>query len=178
MMSGEDAPLHLPPVLRGYVRLVERLNYRVGRVAMYLLFVLIGILLYSSFSKVFLQPALWTLEMAQFTMVAYFFMGGPYAMQMGSDVRMDLFYANWTPRTRAWVDAVTVLFLMFYLGVVLYGGIGSLSYAIEYGETNPTAWRPYTWPIKLLMCIALVLMILQASAEFFKDISRIREEAA
>jgi TRAP-type mannitol/chloroaromatic compound transport system permease small subunit len=164
MMSGEDAPLHLPPVLRGYVRLVERLNYRVGRVAMYLLFVLIGILLYSSFSKVFLQPALWTLEMAQFTMVAYFFMGGPYAMQMGSDVRMDLFYANWTPRTRAWVDAITVLFLM--------------SYAIEYGETNPTAWRPYTWPIKLLMCIALVLMILQASAEFFKDISRIREEAA
>ncbi len=171
-----DMPLRLPAILRAYVRWVERLNYRVGRVAMYLLFVLMGILLYSSFSKVAMTPAQWTLEMAQFTMAAYFFLGGPYAMQMGSDVRMDLFYASWTPRTRAWVDAVTVLFLLFYLGVLLYGGIGSLSYSIEYGETNPTAWRPYTWPIKSLMCIALVLMILQASAEFFKDISRLREE--
>ena len=170
-------PLRLPAVLQGYVRLVERLNYRVGRVAMYLLLVLIAILLYSSFSKVFMEPALWTLEMAQFTMATYFFLGGPYAMQMGSDVRMDLFYASWTPRTRAWVDVVTVLFLMFYLGVVLYGGIGSLSYAIEHGETSPTAWRPYTWPVKSLLCVALVLMILQASAEFLKDVSRIREEA-
>lgn len=169
--------LNLPPLFAGYVRLVDKLNYRVGRVAMYLLIALIGILLYSSFSKVFLHPAQWTLEMAQFTMVAYFFLGGPYAMQMGSDVRMDLFYAGWSPRRRAWVDAFTVLFLMFYLGVVLYGGIGSLGYSIEYGETNPTAWRPYTWPIKSLMCIALVLMMLQASAEFFKDISRLREGA-
>jgi TRAP-type mannitol/chloroaromatic compound transport system permease small subunit len=174
---NSDKPLVLPAAMRWFVHGVEKLNYRVGRAAMYLLFVLIGILLYSSFSKVFMEPALWTLEMAQFTMVAYFFLGGPYAMQMGSDVRMDLFYASWTPRTRAWVDAVTVLFLVFYLGVVLYGGIGSLGYAIEYGETNPTAWRPYTWPIKLLMCIALGLMILQALAELFKDISRIREAA-
>jgi TRAP-type mannitol/chloroaromatic compound transport system permease small subunit len=172
-----DKQLNLPPLLRGYVRLVEKLNYRVGRVAMYLLLALIGILLYSSFSKVFLHPAQWTLEMAQFTMVAYFFLGGPYAMQMGSDVRMDLFHASWTPHARAWVDAITVLFLMFYLGVVLYGGIGSLSYSIEYSERNPTAWRPYTWPIKSLMCIALILMMLQASAEFFKDISRLREGA-
>ncbi len=172
-----DKQLNLPPLLRSYVRLVEKLNYRVGRVAMYLLLALIGILLYSSFSKVFLHPAQWTLEMAQFTMVAYFFLGGPYAMQMGSDVRMDLFYASWTPHARAWVDAITVFFLMFYLGVVLYGGIGSLGYSIEYGERSPTAWRPYTWPIKSLMCIALVLMMLQASAEFFKDISRLREGA-
>ena len=113
----------MPGMIGRYVRLVEAMNYRVGRVAMYLLFVLIGILLYSSASKVFFEPALWTLEMAQFTMVAYFFLGGPYSMQMRSDVRMDLFYASWTPRKRAWVDSVTIIFLLFYLGVMLYGGV-------------------------------------------------------
>jgi len=109
-------------------------------------------------------------------MTAYFFLGGPYAMQMGSDVRMDLFYGDWSSHTRAWVDAFTALFLLFYLGVMLYGGIGSTSYAIEYGETNSSAWRPYMWPIKVVMCLAIVLMILQASAEFFKDIARIQDK--
>ncbi|PIY27688.1 MAG: C4-dicarboxylate ABC transporter [Comamonadaceae bacterium CG_4_10_14_3_um_filter_60_42] len=162
--------------VRAYVRFVDVFNYRIGRVAMYLFFGLMGTLLYSSASKVFFEPALWTLEMAQFVMTAYFFLGGPYAMQMGSDVRMDLFYGDWSSHTRAWVDAFTALFLLFYLGVMLYGGIGSTSYAIEYGETNSSAWRPYMWPIKVVMCLAIILMILQASAEFFKDIARIQDK--
>lgn len=166
----------MPAMVRGYVRVVDAVNYRIGRFTMYMLFLLIGILLYSSFSKVFDTPALWTLEMAQFAMTAYFFLGGPYAMQMGSDVRMDLFYGDWSPNTRAWVDAVTALFLLFYLGVLLYGGVGSTSYAIEYGEVNSTAWRPYMWPIKVVMCFALVLMIFQALSEFCKDIARIQHK--
>ncbi|PJB41499.1 MAG: C4-dicarboxylate ABC transporter, partial [Comamonadaceae bacterium CG_4_9_14_3_um_filter_60_33] len=46
----------------------------------------------------------------------------------------------------------------------------------EYGETNSSAWRPYMWPIKVVMCLAIILMILQASAEFFKDIARIQDK--
>ncbi len=163
-------------LIRAYVRGVDVFNYRIGRVTMYMLFVLIGILLYSSASKVLFEPALWTLEMAQFVMTAYFFLGGPYAMQMGSDVRMDLFYGDWSPHTRAWVDAFTALFLLFYLGVMLYGGVGSTSYALQYGETNSTAWRPYMWPIKVVMCFAIVLMILQATSELMKDIARIQDK--
>lgn len=162
--------------IRTYVRVVEAVNYRVGRVTMYLLFVLMGILLWSSFSKTFLTPTLWTMEMAQFVMVAYFFLGGPYAIQMGSAVRMDLFYGNWSPRTKAWMDAFMVFFLLFYLVILLMGGIESTRYAFEYNERNPTAWRPKMWPIKLVMVIAICLMILQATAEFFKDVARIRGE--
>ena len=87
---------------------------------------------------------------------------------------MDLLYGNWSPRKKAWFDAVTVLFLIFYLGVLLYGGISSTGYSLEYGERSATAWRPYMWPIKVIMCIGIFLMLLQAIAEFFKDIARIR----
>lgn len=166
----------MPTAIRAYVRFVDVLNYRVGRFTMYLLFVLMAILLYSSFSKIFLHPALWTLEMAQFVMVAYFFLGGPYSMQMGSNVRMDLFYGDWSPHTRAWADAFTAMFLIFYLGVMLYGGLGSTLYSIDVGETNSSAWRPYMWPVKVVMCFAIVLMILQASSEFLKDIARIQDK--
>ncbi len=164
----------MPGYIVKYVRFVEALNYRIGRFAMYLLFALMGVLLYSTFSKVFMTPALWTLEMAQFFMVAYFFLGGPYSVQMGSAVRMDLLYADWRPTTKAVVDAVTVLFMLFYLGDLLWGGMESLIYSFQVGERSASPWRPYLWPIKTVMCIALVLMILQGTAEFFKDIARVR----
>ena len=161
---------------RVYVKVVDAVNYRIGRIMMYFIFVMIGILLWSSVSKTFFLPSLWTLEMAQFAMVAYYIMGGPYSIQLGSNVRMDLFYSTWTPRTRAWVDSLTVLFLIFYLGVLLWGGFESTSYALQYGERSYSAWRPYMWPIKLIACIGLVLMLLQAIAELIKDLFLIRGE--
>ena len=81
--------------MRGYIRGVDAVNYRLGRVMMYGIFVLMGILLWSSISKTFFLPTLWTLEMAQFVMVGYYILGGPYSLQLGSNVRMDLLYGGW-----------------------------------------------------------------------------------
>jgi len=164
----------MPKAIRAYIRWVDAVNRLIGRCAMYFLFVLVGVLLWSSISKTFFLPSLWTLETAQFAMVAYYILGGPYSIQLGSNVRMDLFYGGWSHKTKAWMDIFTVLFLIFYLGVLLYGGIGSTAYSIEYNERSATAWRPYLSPIKIVICSGLVLMILQAISEFFKDIGRIR----
>jgi TRAP-type mannitol/chloroaromatic compound transport system permease small subunit len=166
----------MPGIVVRYVKIVDAINYRVGRFAMYLLFVLMGILLFSSISKTFFFPSLWTLEMAQFAMVAYYVLGGPYSIQMNANVRMDLFYADWTPKRKAWFDVITIFFLIFYLGVMLYGGWDSTSYSLKYGERSPTAWRPYLWPIKFTMLAGFFLMLLQAVSELFKDIARIRGE--
>lgn len=154
--------------------MVDAFNYRLGRIAMYLIFIMIGILLWSSISKTFFLPSLWTLETAQFAMVAYYIFGGPYSIQLGSNVRMDLVYGRWTNKQKAWVDAFTVLFLIFYLGVLLYGAIDSTSYSLKYNERSPTAWRPYLWPLKVGMCIGILCMLLQVISEFIKDIARIR----
>ncbi|MAS05879.1 MAG: C4-dicarboxylate ABC transporter [Ahrensia sp.] len=161
---------------RNYVLIVDAINYRLGRIMMYGIFVMIGILLWSSISKTFFLPSLWTLEMAQFAMVAYYVLGGPYSIQLGSNVRMDLFYGDWSPKTKAWFDSFTVLFLIFFLVVLLMGGIESTEYSLQYGERSPTAWRPYLWPIKIAMCIGFLLMILQSVSELIKDIFRIRGE--
>ena len=155
---------------------MDAVNYRIGRIMMYFIFVLIGILLWSSISKTFFLPSLWTLEMAQFAMVAYYIFGGPYSIQLNANVRMDLLYGGWSTKTKAWVDAFTVLFLLFYLGVLLYGAIDSTSYSLQYNERSPTAWRPYLWPLKVAMCIGITLMLLQVISEFIKDIARLRGE--
>ncbi|MEO1789386.1 MAG: TRAP transporter small permease subunit [Pseudomonadota bacterium] len=163
--------------LRGYIRVIDGLNRWVGRVVMYGIFVMMGILLWSSISKTFFLPSLWTLEMAQFAMVAYYILGGPYSIQLGSNVRMDLLYSNWSVRRKAWTDAITVLFLLFYLVILLWGGIESTIYSFQYGgERSSTAWRPYLWPIKVIMVTGIFLMILQVLSELAKDILRIRGE--
>jgi len=143
---------------------------------MYLLFVLMGILLWSSFTNIIRQNAMWTLEMAQFTMVAYYMLGGPYSLQLDSNVRMDLLYGRWSDRQKAWVDAFSIFALMFYLGVLLYGAVESTAYSLQYNERSPTAWRPYMAPIKIVMCLGIFLMLLQAIAFFFRDVARLRGE--
>jgi TRAP-type mannitol/chloroaromatic compound transport system permease small subunit len=115
---------------RRYVRIVDATNYRIGRVMMYGIFVMVGILLWSSISKTVFLPSRWTLEVAQFAMVAYYILGGPYSIQLGANVRMDLFYGDWSDRRKAEVDAFTVLFLLIYLGVLLYGAIDSTAFSL------------------------------------------------
>ena len=167
----------MPNAIRTYVRHVDAVNRRVGRFAMYLIFAMAAILLWSSVSKTFFLPSLWTLEMAQFTMVAYYLLGGAYSMQLDNHVRMDLVYGTWSPRTRAWVDAFTIVFLLAYLVLLLYGGLSSTQYALEYGERSYSSWRPYMAPIKILACIGILLMLLQAFAVLFRDIAKLRGEA-
>ena len=166
----------MPNAIRTYVRYVDAVNRRVGRVAMYLIFAMAAILLWSSVSKTFFVPSLWTLEMAQFAMVAYYLLGGPYSMQLDGHVRMDLLYGAWSPRIRAWVDSFTIVFLLAYLVLLLYGGLSSTQYALEYGERSYSSWRPYMAPIKIVACIGIFLMLLQAFAVLFKDIAKLRGE--
>ena len=158
-----------------FIKYVDAFNYRIGRFAMYGIFLMMGILLWSSISKTFFNPSLWTLEMAQFCMVAYYMLGGPYSIQMGSNVRMDLLYGEWDNHRKAQVDAMTIIFLIIYLIFMIWGGWDSFMYSLSYGgERSSSIWRPYIWPIKLIMLFGLSLMLLQSISEFFKDILRIK----
>ena len=164
----------LPRPLVAYVRFVDALNATVGRFAMYLLYVMMGIMLFSSVTKFLHVPAIWTLEMAQFTLVAYYMLGAPWALQGDANVRMDLIYARFTTRGQALTDALTVFCLMFYLGVMLWGAFDSTVYSFEMGERNPTAWRPVLWPLKTIITASFALMLVQASALLLRDLATLR----
>ena len=166
----------MPGWIRSYVRLVEGFNRRLGKVAMYLLYVIMGIMLFSSITKIAHIPALWTLEMAQFTLVAYYMLGAPWSLQGDTNVRMDLLYARRSKKGKAWWDAFTVLALMFYLAIMVYSAFDSTVYSFEYNERNPSAWRPYLWPIKVIITAGFFLMLLQATVLLIRDIATIRGE--
>lgn len=162
----------MPKAIRLYVKYVDEFNRRLGRATMYLVFVMMAVLLLSSASKIANIPLLWVVEMAQFVMTAYYIVGGPYTLQDDSHVRMDLIYGRFSERGKAIVDTLTIAFLIFYLVFLFYGGVSSTLYALEYGQKNYSAWAPPLAPIKIIMCIGIGLMVLQAVSIFFKDLAR------
>jgi TRAP-type mannitol/chloroaromatic compound transport system permease small subunit len=165
----------MPKAIRLFVRYVDAINYVIGRFAMYLFLVLGGVLIFATLSRVLAGiPVNWALEMSQFLLSAYYLLGGPYSLQLNSHVRMDLLYAELSPHKRAVTDAITILFVSFYLVFLFFGGVSSTNYAITYGQQNYSSWAPVLWPIKLVMTIGVFLMLLQTISIFFKDVAEAR----
>ena len=165
----------MPNIIRSYVRGVDALNRFTGLVTMHLIFLMIGLLLYSSISRtIFDTPINSVVTISQFLMSAYYLLGGGYSMQQDAHVRMDLFYSRWSPRGQAGADAFTSIFLVFYLVVLLIGAISSTVYTIEVGQKTRTLIQYPLAPIKIIMTLGVVLMLLQATATFFKDLAKAR----
>jgi len=163
----------MPRAIKAYVRCVDAVNRVLGYLVMYLTLVMMGVLLFSSITRyVFNVPFVWIIEMAQFLMAAYYILGGGYSMQLDAHVRMDVLYERWTPKTRAFMDSITAFFLVFYLIIMMRGGISSSAYSLKYNQTNYSAWAPPMAPIKIIMTVGIALMLLQAISTFFKDLAR------
>jgi len=162
-------------VIKGYVDGITATSKAFGGMAMYLLFGMLGILFFETCSRTFFnKPWIWTVEMAQFVMAAYYTLGGAYTLIIDGHVRMDLAYAKWSPKNKALADVLTFVLIMLYLGVLLLGGIISLEYSIKYRQKSYSSWAPPVTPIKIIMLIGMTLMILQVIAEFFKDLAKVR----
>jgi TRAP-type mannitol/chloroaromatic compound transport system permease small subunit len=154
-----------------FTRYVDAINRLVGRFSMYLMFGMMFILLYASFSRTVLNSAVvWAVELAQFFMAAYYLLGGGYSIILHGHVRMDVLYSKWSPKKRALADSLTAVVLLFYMVVLLYGSISSTAYSIQYNQHNYSAWAPPLWPIKIIMVIGIFLMLLQCISRFIKDV--------
>ena len=167
----------MPHVIRAYVQIVDKVSDYVGYLAASLIFLMGGTLLLDAVTRNVLNiPVHWAIELTQFTLAAYYFMGGPITLKNNEHVRMDLWYANLSERGKAKMDLVTVWCMIFYLSVMLVGSISSLQYAIATNEKRFSLWNPSVIPIKALLTVCLVLMLLQAFALVFKHVATLRGE--
>ena len=158
-----------------YVSVVDYICERVGRFVMYGIFLMMFLLILSFITRNIINfPLMWIIEMAQFTITAYYLLGGGYSMLTDDHVRMDLFYGKLSKKGKAKMDIFTSFFLIFYLAILFFGSITSLIYTIETKQKLFTAWAPYVWPIKTLMLVGILLMLLQAFSSLFKNIANVR----
>tara|TARA_B100001123_G_scaffold413548_1_gene512041 strand:- start:169 stop:675 length:507 start_codon:yes stop_codon:yes gene_type:complete len=162
-------------IILSYINFVDAICEKVGRFVMYWVFFMMFLLILSFVTRNIINfPLMWIIEMAQFTITAYYLLGGGYSMITDDHVRMDLFYGKLSDKGKAKMDAFTSIFLIFYLVILFYGSITSLEYTIQTKQRLFTAWAPFVWPIKTLMFFGILLMLLQAISMFFKNLAKVK----
>lgn len=165
----------MPKWMSLYVHYIDLASTYVGKVALYLVFVMMAILMYAVISRaVFNAPVIWAMEMSQFTMAAYYTLGGAFSMILRSHVRMDVVYCRWSSRIQAKVNLSTSIFLLIFMVILLYGSISSTAYSIQYNQQTYSAWAPPIAPIKCIMTFGIFLMLLQCISDVFKEMARMK----
>jgi TRAP-type mannitol/chloroaromatic compound transport system permease small subunit len=106
-------------VIGKYVRIVDKISDYTGYLAASLIFVMGGVMIFDAFTRnVTHTPVHWAIEFTQFTLAAYYFMGGPITLKNNDHVRMDLLYGYLSPRGKAKMDLHRRC-MIFFLGVSL-----------------------------------------------------------
>lgn len=160
-------------MIRAYVRFMDRISSWTGHFAMYMIYLMVGVLLLDVLTdRLFDTTQIWTVETAQFLLAAYYFISGPMTLRDEDHVRLDLVYDKLSGRGKARADAVTIWIAIFFLAILLWGGISSLLYSIETNQRLPSLWAPSVVPIKVCMVVCTVLMILECIAIFFRDLAK------
>jgi TRAP-type mannitol/chloroaromatic compound transport system permease small subunit len=167
--SGAGAP---PRALVAMVRAIDGLAIWSGRIFCWLVVPLVAALTYEVFARyVFHAPTIWAYDVAYMLYGTHFMLGAAYTLYRGGHIRTDLFYQNWSVRTRGRIDAALYL-LLFFPGIALFFWMGFQealhSWDIrEVSDASP--WRPILYPFKAVIPLALLLLMIQGVSEFLKS---------
>lgn len=103
---------------------INRLMDWVGGLATLILIVLVAIVTYNVIGRyVFRSSSIGLEELSWHLYAAVFLLGIPYGLKSRAHVRVDLFFERLSPKTQALIDLFgTVLFLVPFCGVVIWGG--------------------------------------------------------
>lgn len=118
------------------------------------------------------QGSIWLQESYIWTHVAVIVLGAGYTMMSGGFVRVDVFYAQWDDRKRAWSDLLMTLLLLVPFLVVFGGGVWtfwSSSYASDEGSLNPGGLSNF-WILKATLLGFVVLIALQGTCFALRSI--------
>lgn len=96
-----------------------------------------------------------------------------YTYQADEHIRVDIFHNRFSPKRRAWVEILGILFLFFpYVILVAWHawGITSYSWSLREGSPMPSG-LPARYIIKGVMALGLSLLALQGVAILFRNIA-------
>ena len=162
------------------VRLASRLDLIAiasGHLVVWLVVPMVLSLTYEVFARyVFNAPTEWAYDMTFMLYGTYFMLGAAYTLQRKGHVRTDSLYADWSARRQAVTDLACYLLLFLpFVAVFVFVGWGYFWKAYTTHETFvSSSWQPITWPFKLSMPVAGVLLLVQGFSECLKCIHAIR----
>jgi len=154
-----------------YEKTVDLISEFMGRIG----WLLILYLMVFGVTDVFLRyvlnsPSLWISTTLQVAMVLLACVGGIYALNDNAFVKLDLFYANFSPKKKAVVDIITVVFTLLFLGVLIWKGYSAAMLSIKLNQHTPTSIPIPIYPLKVFFPITGVIMLMVVIKKLGNDI--------
>ncbi|MCB1519098.1 MAG: TRAP transporter small permease subunit [Hyphomicrobiaceae bacterium] len=159
--------------MKAIVRLIEAITQSAGYLAALVVIPLAVATCYEVFARyLFGAPTIWAFELGYTLMGVHFLLGGALTLQRQSHVRIDLIYANLSPRGRAMIDLL--LFGLLVIPCLYLLSERLVVYAMDAytsGErSGNSAWNPPIWPFRAIIATSFILLLLQVVAECLKAI--------
>ncbi len=154
-----------------FFKWIDGANIVIGRALSFLIIALIVVILYEIFARyLFNSPTIWAHETSQMVYGVYVILMGGYLQQRNGHVNVDILYHRFSPRTRAIIDLFTWILFFIFAGTLLVMGWDMAWESFEYRETEPTAFAPPVYPIKMMIPLGALLLLLQGLVKYIKDI--------
>ena len=163
------------------VRVIDTISEWCGRIFAWLIVPLVAGTTYEVIVRyLFNAPTIWAYDLSYMLYGSHFMLGASYTLLKGGHIRTDIFYQNWSVRTRGWVDALLYLFL-FFPGMIFFFWMGyqEALHAWQIGErSDASPWRPILYPLKAVLPTMAVLILIQGVSEFIKSLHMARRGRA
>lgn len=147
---------------------IDKLNAAIGRGAAWLALVIIVLQFALVVARyVFSLGSIWLSETVIYAHAALFLLAAAWTLQLGGHVRVDIFYADAKPRTRAWIDLAGALVLLFPVMLVLLWlswPYAARSWAVL-ERSQEASGLPLVFVLKSFIPAFAVLMALQGVAQ-------------
>jgi len=156
---------------------IDRLNAAIGRAAAWL--VLVVVLLQFGLVVARYLFGLGSARLTETVIYAHaavFMLAAAWTLHAGGHVRVDVFYAEASPRTKAWINLVgAILLLLPFMLVLLWLSVpyAARSWAIL-EHSQEASGLPVVFALKTLIPLFAVLMALQGVAQAIRAAAALR----
>ena len=162
------------------IKNIERATSSVGIFASFAIVPLVLATCYEVISRYVLDsPTIWAYEVGYILTGSHFLLGMAYTLKKGEHIRIDIFSAAFSQRTRAIIDLVgyaVTLPLMLWLTYALFGHLATGYLRNEH--SGQSAMNLPVWPFRIVFLVAFSLFALQILAEVLKTLRRLDDKKA
>jgi len=110
--------------------------------------------------------SVWAQELEWHLLAPLVLFGMTYALLKGEHVRVDVFYARYSPRAKAGVDLLASLLAIAIAALVIRYSIAYVNQAYSIGEiSSDPGGLTHRWMLKALIPIGFAVFALQAAAQ-------------
>lgn len=152
----------LRPLATGIEGFIDRL----GSLTAWIALVMIGLVATNVILRYTLSlGSVWAQELEWHLLAALILLGMSHALQRGDNVRVDLFYARYSPRLKRVVDVISALLLIAVAVAFIQLSLGYVEQSRSIMEGSPDPGGiPYRWAVKALIPLGYGLLVLQQLA--------------